>query len=387
MDKKQFKKYIKKYKKIAKSEFQKLKKLEFTVINGIFIVVVVGLVLVLFLIYLFNFGPAKGNDRRLDDNRPQYPDVVNLLDDNTCENQRSLDGMCTGSDENHLSETVAVIVENHSVARPTSGLERAQLVYEAPVEGGITRFLMLFQTDNIENVDRIGPVRSARPYFVEWVKPYNALFAHVGGSPAGLDKIKSENIKDFDEYFRGSYFRRVSERLAPHNTFISLENLYKGAWDIYSEQESIYEQWLYKDDEPNEERGLDAQTIDVTYSSSLYNVMWEYSQDKNGYFRYNGSGRIDVGEDGYKNILVMYTDISVIDEVGRLDIRTIGNGKAEIFRDGQRIQGTWQKDSINDFMKFYDLNGKEVFLNRGRSWIHVLDKTGTPVKYSEAENN
>ena len=99
-----------------------------------------------------------------------------------CENIRKIDGVCYEGDEPF---TYAVMIDNHSWARPPFGLSQASLVYETIVESPITRFLAIF-VDN-ENIKQIGPVRSARPFYVDWVKEFNIPYLHVGGSNEALD--------------------------------------------------------------------------------------------------------------------------------------------------------------------------------------------------------
>ena len=135
---------------------------------------------------------------------------------------RRLDGILVPAGEDAFMVR-AVMVENHPDARPLSGPAKAQVVIEAPVEGGITRFLLLF--DATSTVEEIGPVRSARPYFVDWAKGWSALYVHVGGSPEALQQIhQSASLANLDEMSsRGGVFRRSKTRYAPHNTYISSE--------------------------------------------------------------------------------------------------------------------------------------------------------------------
>lgn len=126
----------------------------------------------------------------------------------------------------------AVMIENSLDARPQSGLLDAGVVYEAIAEGGITRFMALFQEGQ---PSYIGPVRSARPYYVEWLAPYGATYAHAGGSPEAISLISTLGIKDMDHGANGNSYTRVDTRFAPHNLYTSMANLdairAKKSWD------------------------------------------------------------------------------------------------------------------------------------------------------------
>src|SRR5690606_23920743 len=132
--------------------------------------------------------------------------------------------------------TVGIMIENHYDARPLSGLADASVVYEAPVEGNYTRFLAVFPED--AEVQKIGPVRSARTYYLDWVSEYpDMLYMHVGGSPDALEKIKTHGIFDFNEFYRGWYYWRDSGRYAPHNVYTS-SALFQKAMDEYANTSS-----------------------------------------------------------------------------------------------------------------------------------------------------
>jgi hypothetical protein len=117
---------------------------------------------------------------------------------------------------------LGVIIENHNSVRPQSGLSKADIVYEALAEGGITRFLAIY----LQEDSTLGPVRSNRPYFLSWLSEYDAAYAHVGGSPDAQARIKEYNIKDLDQFFIGApTYERVGYRAAPHNVYTNTEKL------------------------------------------------------------------------------------------------------------------------------------------------------------------
>lgn len=136
-----------------------------------------------------------------------------------------LDGAAVGEETEDLPGVYAVMIDNAVDAWPPSGIERAFLVIEAPVEAGIPRYEAFFAADAAEAVDKIGPVRSARPYFVDWANEFDALYAHVGGSNAALEVISSTGTFDLNEFYNASSFWRASDRYAPHNAYTSTELL------------------------------------------------------------------------------------------------------------------------------------------------------------------
>src|SRR6185369_4571690 len=133
-----------------------------------------------------------------------------------------LQGIQVGFDVNKRPVN-AVMIENSEFARPQSGLDQAGVVFEAVAEGGITRFLTLFQDTNTAY---LGPVRSVRPYYIQWALGFDAAIAHVGGSPEALSAMKSWSVKDLDQFANGSYFQRVNNRDAPHNVYTSTDQLH-----------------------------------------------------------------------------------------------------------------------------------------------------------------
>ncbi len=271
------------------------------------------------------------------------------------------------------SETpYVVIIDNMKDAWPPQGLEFARVVFEAPVEAGITRFLAVFGSDEKEDFD-IGPVRSARPYFVDWAEEFGTILAHVGGSPEALEKIKeSRKVYGLDEFrYGGSYFTRQADRYAPHNTFTSLELLKKFGKKVLRQKSVEFNQWKTKDDIRSSDSKL---SVSISYPDP-YKVRWQYEPATNDYTRiirekpYLAAS----GEPfGAKNVIILKTDITIIDNISRRKIVTQGAGEALIFQDGRVIEGGWKK--ANGFTKFYDKSGTEVAFNKGSVWIEVVNK-------------
>jgi hypothetical protein len=287
------------------------------------------------------------------------------------------------ANESHL-EYFAMIIDNYTFARPASGIDQASLVIEAPAEGGITR-LMAFFLNGLE-IDQVGPVRSARPYFVEWAEEYGAVLAHVGGSPAALAMLKqTEYLRSLNEMQRGGYFWRDKTRDAPHNVYTSSDLLQAALDKIDPNQRELDYERPFKDSAlgGSEARQVTVDRIAIDYSVPNYHVTWSYDEDSNRYVRHQGEGKVRTADGEVvraDNIIVQVTDIQVIDAIGRKEIRTVGEGEALVFLDGRAIEARWQKNTGERTRFLFADNDIEIPLNVGVTWLQVV-ATDTPVEY------
>jgi hypothetical protein len=285
-----------------------------------------------------------------------------------------LTGQLQKEERSELPRVAAVMIDNHFDAWPPSGLDEAFLVVEAPVEGGISRMLAFFYED--QEVEEIGPVRSARPYYLDWASELDALYVHVGGSPEALDLIASGSTFDMNQYWWGDYFWRASDRYAPHNVMTTSENLFE--FSVAREElgyapERLYGTWEFKD----RERGLgDVTNFEMIFALPVYVIGWEYDVESGAYFRDQYYQPHETGEGvqiSAHNVVVIETDVEVIDSVGRRSLRTTGEGYGYVFQDGQQIEVRWEKPSASERLRFYHVDsGEEVVMNAGRTWIEVL---------------
>ncbi len=271
-----------------------------------------------------------------------------------------------------LPQVFGVMIENSADAWPLSGVEDAFLVIEAPVEGFIPRFIAFFSAE--QEVERVGPVRSARPYYVDWNDEFGALYAHVGGSPEALALIAKYETRNLNEFYQGEYFWRAQNRYAPHNTYTSTQELNSALQEV-GESEFVYNAWKFKDDTPTTGQPLNA-VIDWS-GSSVYDITWSYETLTNSYVRSQGrETRPSKSLDGdfyvAKNIIVIATDVVSIDNVDRKRITTVGGGDAVVIQDGKAILGRWEKSSRTNRLRVYDAQGIEVALNAGPTWIEVV---------------
>jgi multisubunit Na+/H+ antiporter MnhG subunit len=288
------------------------------------------------------------------------------------------------TEENSKRRPIGVMVENSQDARPQSGLDKADLVYEVVAEGGITRFLAVY---GCSDADEIGPVRSARSYYVDWVSELKAFYAHVGGSPDGLAKIKTDNVLDLDQFNNDKYFWRSTNKAAPHNVFTTTAKLRAAAqshnWDI----NATFPVWKFKDVNKKAAANTESATsgstatattltsVKIDFSSAPFAVEYIYDSTKNEWTRkIAGTTQNDkvTGQPiKVKNLAVMFTPINARnDGESRVDVDTKSGGNADIFIDGTAIKGTWKV--TDNRTKFYDATGAEVVFEPGNIWISVV---------------
>lgn len=264
----------------------------------------------------------------------------------------------------------AIMIENSPDARPQSGLKQAGVVYEAIAEGGITRFLTLHQQDKPQ---LIGPVRSVRSYYVDWLTPYQASVAHVGGSAAALATVRNGNYRDIDEFFNGTYYWRSSDRYAPHNMYTSFAKL-----DALNQSKgyttSDFQGFSRIDGKPSDTPN--ATQIAINFSGPLFNTAYTYDKASNTYPRSEGGASHMDREEGQiapSVVVAMKVNMSLVMEDGyRESISTTGDGDAVIFQNGTATAVTWHKPNQATGITFTDATGKDVPLVRGQTWIAAI---------------
>lgn len=290
---------------------------------------------------------------------PELPKYYSPLTGKLVNNQAEVNVPVTG-----------VMIENSPEARPQSGLKDSGIVFEAIAEGGITRFLVLYQA---EKPQMIGPVRSLRLYDIDWLAAFNSSIAHVGGSASALNEIRNGKYRDIDQFFNSKSYWRSTDRYAPHNVYTSFErldalNLSKGYIS------STFKGFTRVDGKPVDKP--DATDINIAISSYMYNSNYVYDKGSNTYARNQaGEPHLDreSGQISPSVVIAMSVDEETIFEDGyRQSITTIGSGNAVIFQNGTAIAVTWNKASQTDQITFTDSAGKDVPLVRGQTWIAAI---------------
>jgi hypothetical protein len=275
---------------------------------------------------------------------------------------------------------IAVMIENHSDSRPQSGLNEADIIYETIAEGGITRFLAIYQS---KESALLGPVRSARPYYVEWADSYDALYAHVGGSQEAITLINKLDVADLNQFYLGKYFWRDNTRWAPHNVYTTTEKLRQAAkakkYSISSENIKGY---TFKKEVEETLRPKSAK-FTVNFNAN-YSPTYTYSPDCNCFAR-SIKGVVQTDKTTKKkivakNVIVVFSVFgsSYVRGTTYTTINTTGSGTAYLYQDGIKKVGVWKRVP-GKILSFYDSSGKEFELNPGTTWIDVAPK-GTVVK-------
>ncbi|MFR8505842.1 MAG: DUF3048 domain-containing protein [Peptoniphilus sp.] len=270
----------------------------------------------------------------------------------------------------------AVMLDNHDDARPQAQISKADIIYEYRVEGEFTRYMALFQSNFPENV---GPVRSARPYFVQTAKEYNAIYAHWGGSVAGLEEVKKRNVVDLDGIaLEGIVFHRnknVGKR-APHNGYISLPELEKYLVEKGVDVNDNTASLNFYDKEANIE-GLDVGEITLNFNNRYKtNFIYDEATGKYKYIR-QGQPVIDEStgqEFDTDNLVVLFQKGVVAGPKGTLKMANIGTGTGLLLQKGKLAPITWEKanEDARTILKYPDET--EVKFYPGRTFFSIVDE-------------
>ena len=299
---------------------------------------------------------------------------------------------------------LGVMVENHTDSRPQSGVNASDITYEIVAEGGITRMLNVYYC---QDAGIIGPVRSARVYFLDFIAEYGdfPLYAHVGGAntPGPADALGQiadmdwVGYNDMNQFSLGlPTFWRDEKRLGrnvatEHTMYTSSGKLWEAAekrgltekdkkGNLWNEEFEVYQ---FKDETPSS----GAQNIHLEYWEGYesYFVDWLYSQKTNSYLRENGGvthiDRNTKKQLEAKNIVVLFMAESNANDGYENNMhllyKTKGSGNALIYMDGKEVEGTWKKSSRDAKTILYDAKGAEIKFNRGKFWFHILPLEGT----------
>lgn len=268
-----------------------------------------------------------------------------------------------------------VMIENSPDARPQSGLKDAGVVYEAVAEGGITRFLALFQE---AQPDYIGPVRSSRPYYLDFLLPFDAAYAHAGGSPEALAQIKSLGVKDMDQFANGGSYQRITSRYAPHNLYTSMAKL-----DELKTKKGYTTSTFTAFPRATKEvpsKTITARSIDMGISGYLYNVHYDYDATTNSYLRSEGGKPHTDERSGAqlapKVTIALVMPRGIASDGTHTNYQTVGSGTAFVFQNGTVTQGTWTKTDRKAQFTFTDSTGAAIKLNPGQTWITMVNTAG-----------
>lgn len=275
---------------------------------------------------------------------------------------------------------VAVMIDNHTGAWPQAGLNKAYLVYEIIVEGGETRLMALFKGKDVEH---IGPVRSSRHYFLDYALENDAIYTHFGWSPQAESDIKSLSVNNINGITESSQnFWRAKGKSSPHNVVTSMDKLLEIAerkgYRTTSEKDSVLN---YTVEEITLEDGVDATNIIIPHSTSQ-KVEYKYNQETKKYTRY---ARNKLQTEWYenedvttKNIIITFCDSYTLNDKenkGRQGLYNIGEFKGYYITNGKAIEITCTKTTRNSQTVYKYLNGNEIEVNDGNTFIHICPKS------------
>ena len=334
------------------------------------LIVLSGLIIV--VVYAFKYAPVKST--QLSETK-DAPVIITLKDASNI----LINGIDTPDDE-QAEYPFAVMIDNSADAGSPHGLQQARVVYETVTEAGITRYMALFQNSNAE---KIGPVRSARDYYVPWVGEWNADYVHSGGSPKALRDIRTHNIKDLEEisYLGNHYFWRDDDLVGSHDLLTSSKLLREArTYKKLPEYEETPHRWKFYSADP--EVSVDTllytpKTVSVDWRiGEEYDVRFEYDASKNIYNRFMDDAP-DLSASGeqftVRNLIIQHVPRAVVlDNEGRVRLDTTGSGEMTVMRNGEKIDGTWVKSSREAQTLYYDAEGEEVVFVPGLIWIAVV---------------
>lgn len=273
---------------------------------------------------------------------------------------------------------VAVMLNNIEAACPQSGIENADVLYEAPVEGGITRLMGIFE--NYADLDKIGSVRSARIYFVRFALGWDAIYCSVGHSKYAEDLLDSPGTDSMDGVTStgaGVYYR-TEDRKAPHNCYASAEGIAKGIEKQgfstdYDPNYHGYFQFVNEGDTASYD-GVKANKVSTGYFHN--HPYFEYNAEDQLYYRFQFDKKQIDDETGnqlaFKNLILQYCDYEMYDDDKSLNININSGGKAQYISNGICTEMTWNRDRDTGITHYYLADGAEVKLNTGKTYVGII---------------
>lgn len=289
-----------------------------------------------------------------------------------------IDGMPT-TEANLHRRPLAVMVENHPAARPQSGLDQACAVYEGITEGGITRFLAIYLH---ENPMVIGPVRSARPHFINLAREYQGAYVHCGESYEALQILATDrSIYNLDQFKYGKPFWRDHSRKAPHNLYSSSDDLRKEMKRLDWEG-TVNPLPHFTSTQQEVTGGEPAPAVTIKFSTFKYTVRLVYDAKRGGYVRYmDGQLHIDreTGEPLVaRNVLIQYVEAAPFADStkGTFDVEVVGNGTGKFISGGRMLDMRWSKPNIYAITSFTDKTDNPLPFQSGQTWIELVQSNG-----------
>ena len=286
-------------------------------------------------------------------------------------------------EETARTQPLALVLNNIRQARPQSGIEGADIIYETEAEGGITRLVAIFQ--DYQELEKIGSIRSARRAFLDFALDQGAVLVHYGEDKAIKNVYNESGCPHMNglSYLDGKMTWRSTDRKAPHNVYTSGERLQTALELCHLEKEinpperrvfTFAQEWQVP------EGGQAVQKV----SLPIYKSEFVYNPATRAYDRYqNGEVYVDLETGntvGFTNVLIQKTSIELGEDGLHMNIRTIGSGQGYYLTGGKMFEVTWEKKSQDEETRWYGADGQELILNPGTTWINVI-RSGATVKF------
>ena len=286
-------------------------------------------------------------------------------------------------DESSKSRPIAVSINNNHAAWPHAGLQDAYLGYELIAEGGITRLVALFKD---QNTDKIGSVRSARHYFLDYVMENDAIFVHYGQSPQAKSDLASLGINNVNGMYdaKGFFRDKTLKRAWEHTAFTSMSRInevVKSKKYRITTETQLLKYSPIKVDHSKDETLKTANKVTIKYSN-YQTTSYEYDKENMNYKMFmGGQAHTDlVTKKQYtvKNIITYQVkNTSLGDKKGRQDLDNVGSGEGYYISNGEAIKIKWSKASRDAKTKYTLMDGTELVVNDGNTWIHIQPKGQT----------
>ncbi len=332
--------------------------------------------LALALIFIVGAFAGCGGEKEDEITTTEAPSTTQAPKDNAIRNP------LTGEpdyDKNLLNNRpVFMVVENHPQARPQWGLTSSDIVWEMVAEGGITRMLLMY-ADASRIPEKVGPIRSARHYFVDLAEGFDAFFVHFGYSPMAQNQIVNHGVHNVNGLVDNYFYRDTTRNVASEHTSYTTGEAIQKAIETKGYRTEIKEDYKTPFSFNNKTKTLSAPCEKVTIAfSSSYTYTYSYNAEEKVYkAKLNDSKFVDSEgtQQNFENIIICYTDVvSLNDNKGRVDF-DLSEGEGIYISNGSYTDITWKKGDSKDMMKFYNKAGDELSLNVGRTYIALMDES------------
>lgn len=280
---------------------------------------------------------------------------------------------------------ISCMIGNTQSALPQYGIGQAQVIYEAPVEGGLTRLMGIFQ--DYQSLEKLGSVRSSRLYYAYYSMGFDAIYLHYGQASYAQGFLESGQIDDLNglEYaVDQAVIYRDTAKKAPHNAYATGKGLMAGMelkkYEAEYAKDFAGHYQFAPDEEPVVLKGASCQDAAVVQPGYVINKPYfEYNPQDGLYYRYQYGERHIDGNDSsqlaVKNILIQNSNVRTLDDKGYLEIATTGEGTGWYITGGKAMELTWKREDNFSPTRYFDGDGKEILLNQGKTWVCITDNS------------